>query len=596
MLIAIKQKIKGWVAYTIIAIIIVPFALFGINQYMDDSNDIIVATVGNIDINKNEYLIALERSKRALQEQLKDKYNQQAENALKINIINSIINEKLLINLNRELNLTTLNAEVKEQILNNKNFFDDNKFSLEKYKNILRINGYNIQQYEQLVKNNLTNIQIKDNLKKSYFLTKYEKKQLNNLLYQQRKISYIKSKNTDFSKQASITDKEVRDFYQKNKDKFNLAATIKVNFITLDLMQIAKNIQYNEDDIAALYEEEKANFTTQEKRQAQHILLSTKKQAEELILKIKNGADFAKLAKKYSIDTSTNNKNGDLGLLTKNSGVMIPELEDTIFNMQIKDINLIKSSFGYHIIKLNKIIPSITKNFTAVKKQLIENYTKEQAQKKFYTISDELATLTYESSLQVAAEKLNLAIQSSNFFAKNSTTYNKKFINASFSNEVINNNEIKIVEINDEKIVAIKKNKFINAKPEKFDKVALKIKNLLLQQKTAALNTLFAKNIIQTTKAKWSKDIWVNRNNTDLSSEVINFIFTMKKPTKNKVTYAYTNTLNGLIIIRLTATKITKNISDDYSYFTNIIGDTLFANIIKYLRSNTEIKIFNDLL
>ena len=122
MLSAIRNKSKGWVAYLIVGLITVPFALFGIQDYVSRSATNSIATVDGEDIDINIYYQELNTQQRNLQQQLGTAYTQEIDDAIKQTLLDSMINEKLIENYANSLDIVTLDDEVKSVIELNQAF------------------------------------------------------------------------------------------------------------------------------------------------------------------------------------------------------------------------------------------------------------------------------------------------------------------------------------------------------------------------------------------------------------------------------------------------------------------------------------------
>ena len=171
-----------------------------------------------------------------------------------------------------------------------------------------------------------------------------------------------------------------KDYFDKNQDRFIKPMKVSVDFVELNLDEVTKSISPSDDDLAILYDEEKNRFSTDEERKAQHILIEKKVTADQVISLINEGKSFEDLAKEYSIDTGSKDSGGDLGFF--GIGVMVPEFETAVFAMKEGEVSgPIKSEFGFHVIKLNKIKESSLKSFDEVKEQLVKIYQKNQGQK-----------------------------------------------------------------------------------------------------------------------------------------------------------------------------------------------------------------------
>ena len=131
-----------------------------------------------------------------------------------------------------------------------------------------------------------------------------------------------------------------------------------------------------EEEMKDYYEKNKKEFVIPEKRKVSHIIVSDENKAKELLKKIKEGADFSQIAKENNIDGSKN-KGGDLGWISK--GYMIKEFEEVAFSLKKGEISgVIKTKFGYHIIKVEDIKPEEERNFEEVKESIRKKIEEER--------------------------------------------------------------------------------------------------------------------------------------------------------------------------------------------------------------------------
>lgn len=198
---------------------------------------------------------------------------------------------------------------------------------------------------------------------------------------------------------------------------------VTLSYVELDQAQLAENVKPTEADLQAAYQQQIESFKQQETRQAQHILIAVsgndpkadaaaKAKAEDIVKQLKAGADFAKLAAKYSDDPGSAKNGGDLGWISR--GMMVKPFEDALFGMKkVGDIvGPIRSKYGYHIIKLDGIRAGKTKPFSEVRAQLSAGYAQKKAEDEYYALGDQLANLAYEhpDSLDTVSKQLNLPV------------------------------------------------------------------------------------------------------------------------------------------------------------------------------------------
>ena len=371
MLGAIRNKSKGWVAYLIVGFITVPFALFGIQDYVSGSSNTSIASVDGEDIDLNLYYQELNSQQRNLQQQLGAQYSQEIDNVLKQTLLDTMINEKLIENFANSLDMVTLDQEVRSVIQSNQAFHLDGVFSEERYNQILRLNSYTSTAYEIAQSKSLTRDQIKRNLSNSSFLSSVQTAQLNDLASQEREVSYIALTTDKYEDQISVSQSGISDYFNANKSNFLEGRKVKVDFVELSLDNIDEPENADDETLQNLYDENAELYTNPERRRAQHILVEDETLANDLLNQIKEGADFAELAKTNSEDTSSNEQGGDLGLFERD--LMGAEFDETAFSMNVGDVSdVVSTDYGYfHIIKLTEIQTQTTQSFEEVREQLI---------------------------------------------------------------------------------------------------------------------------------------------------------------------------------------------------------------------------------
>ncbi len=611
MLDSIRRKTKGWVAYLIVGLISIPFALFGISEYFRGTSNVVVAIVNGDEILKEDFLLNFNTQKRRVQESLGDQYTPESDNLIKQSTIKNMVSQTLLSQFAQKLGYATTIGELQALIRANQNFQVDGQFSLEKYKQLLKLNGYNNATYEAAKSNELTQIQIKTNLLDSAFITPFSLAQIQALNNQQRDLSYISLNTDDYLNKITIDTKQIEDFYYQQQDSFFEPQKVKIDFVELSLEQIAKDIEVSDEELLSYYAQEEQRFAVEEERQAQHILLKSEQQANEIAGLLKEGGDFAKLAAEYSQDSGSKDQGGDLGFFSH--GVMVPAFEAKVFNMQEGELSApVKTDFGYHIIKLNKIKPATIKPFADVKSELLESYTQAEAQKSLYSLAEQLANLAYETDLEEVVNQMGLTLQSSEFFDTQDTILNKKIVTAAFSDAVLNKGENSpVLELSKDKFSVIRLKQKVPQRQKSFAEVKEQIKTYLMTLKAkemidgisqkilTALHTDEDKQVqtlLDKNQLTWEKVGWVGRKSKSAITEIVDKVFTMPKPKANDTTYSVQNiSPNQTVIIQLSGVKIVADKSADKALehlLLDFESEEIFGAILTTLYNNADLEVF----
>ena len=613
MLGAIRKKSKGWVAYLIVGIITVPFALFGIQQYVGGSANSVIAVVDGEDITVNTYYQQLNTQQRNLQQQLGSSYSAEIDYALRQTLIDTLINEKLLENFFKSMKLVTLDEEVRSSIQSNPVFQVDGIFSEDRYMQILRLNNFTPLSYELEQSKSMSLDQIKRNLSHSAFLSTVQIEQLHDLSSQHREVSFVVLNTEKYKDQIVVNQEQISEYFNNNKSNFIEGLKVQVDFVELSLDNIEQQIDPDNATLQKLYLENEELYTNPEERRAQHILLEEVSNASAILKEIKQGGDFSELARIHSKDITTNEEGGDLGFFER--GYMVPEFEEAVFDMNIGDISeIVKSAYGYHIIKLNEIQPATLQSFEEVVEQLLALHKKNVNQKALYELQEELGNLAYEESIDVVSDQLDLELQTSDFFSEFSTQYEEVFVATAFSDIVLNDGENSdVIELSKDRFIVMR---LANQQPERqkvLDEVENEIVNILrnlgakqliddLAQTISSsltsgdyvrVKTLMAENDLE-----WNEIGWITRN-SQLPFNITSEVYKLSKPNTGEHTYhSHSADADTTLVIDLKAVKLSKEDlnSEIIDLYLSEENNELFESLIEKLREFAEIKVFSDLL
>jgi peptidyl-prolyl cis-trans isomerase D len=239
------------------------------------------------------------------------------------------------------------------------------------------------------------------------------------------KLDYVLIKPEDLEAKIAPTDSEIKAYYEQNKAKFQIPEKRVVRYGLLDLTQLRQNTMVTDDELKAVYQQNIQQFQVPNRVHAEHILLMTvggktdaevaeiKKKADDILAQAKKkGANFEDLAKKYSEDPGSKAKGGDLGWLVQ--GQTVPEFEKAAFSMNKGEISdLIKTQYGFHIIKVLDKETAHTKTFDEVKDSLRPNYLLNKVDQEAAKVADQIAADIRQSNkttLDQLAQKYHLTI------------------------------------------------------------------------------------------------------------------------------------------------------------------------------------------
>ena len=223
------------------------------------------------------------------------------------------------------------------------------------------------------------------------------------------KLNYVFVKPEELAEKITPDEAEIKAYYEQNKSKFQIPEKRVVRYGLLDLNQIRQNTPVTDDELKAVYQQNIQQYEVPNRVHAEHILFTTvgktdaevaeiKKQAEDADAQAKKkGANFEDLAKKYSEDPGSKAKGGDLGWIVQ--GQTVPEFEKAAFSLPKGDVSdLIKTQYGFHIIKILDKETAHTKPFEEVKDSIRGPLQLQKVDQQAASVADKMSSQIRQSN------------------------------------------------------------------------------------------------------------------------------------------------------------------------------------------------------
>jgi peptidyl-prolyl cis-trans isomerase D len=397
-------------------------------------------------------------------------------------ILDGLIQQRVLADEVQRLHLTASDEAVRRTLLADpiisslKN--PDGSIDLDKYKQLLAMQGMTPEQYDERVRYSLAMQQLPAALVNSAFTPKALAQQLTGLSEQQRDVQGLAFHASDYAPKVQPTDAQMQAYYDAHKNEFATPATAQIQYLVLSAATVAATVNPSDADLKKYYDDNIAHYKSQEEVRASHILITVskdasaadraaaKQKAEQILADVKAHPDqFAQLAQKDSQDPGSAAKGGDLGYFGPGMIAGGQAFDDAVFKLKKDEISdVIQSDFGYHIVKVTDIKPSVTKPFDDVKGQILNDVKTQQAAKVLADTTEGFTSTVYEQakSLQPAADKYKLTIQTATVTPKpnpalppDSPLNNQKFLDAVFANDSVNShNNTQAIEVGNSTLIS----------------------------------------------------------------------------------------------------------------------------------------------
>jgi len=425
MLQTIRDRASGWIAYIIVGLLVITFALWGIQTYFGQPESRDIAKVGDRGISPQAF-------QQAFQQQ-RQRFPQLDATLLKNTVLQSLINEQLLQQVANEQALRIGDQQLSQAIRSIPAFQQDGTFNIERYEQFLRSQGYPSKAaFEEYLRRSLTREQLREGLLNSAIVTPLELNKTIELLNQQRELQYLLLPLNNYLQKASVNDDAISQHFQEQQDRFQKPEQVQVEYLEFKLDTIADKLTINEDELQQIYQEQQAKYTQPEERKASHILVTVPAGADtaaidtarERAKAIHAGiATGVKTFDQALQDAQKENdiQGGELGAISRGM-YKDPNFENALFALPTVGAvsEPVQTSFGFHIIRLDGINPEKVSSFAEVRDRLAKEWRLQQAENRFYDLSEKLNNVIYEhpDSLEPAARLLDLQNSESPWFTR----------------------------------------------------------------------------------------------------------------------------------------------------------------------------------
>ena len=633
MLTSIRERATGWIAWAIVILITIPFALWGINSYFEGGVNVNVAEFDGEEIDYQTYQRAIYSER----DRMRQVYGNNASaellsgEVLGRQVINRLVNDVLLQRDARDRGYRISDAQLAEAIRNEPSFQSEQGFSRELYERILQFSGYSPSEFESVQRNNAATQQVQTGFIESVLPINSTVEELIQLLRQRRTGEYSIVEPSTFLSEIEISDEEIRADYEENRAIYVDEEKIRIEYIEIAPSDFAENFTPTDETLRQIYDAEAQLFREEEQRLVRHILLegaagdntAAIDQASELIYRLNNGEDFAHLAREFSDDIGSASQGGDLGWISR--GATVPAFESVAFTLSEGEISEpVESEFGVHIIRVDEIQAEKAKPFEEVRDELAEQAIRNQAEIEMFEIAEEMRNVAFEQpdSLEAASELSGFEIKVSDWFSRtqgSGISSHSSVRNAAFSDTVLEDGfNSDLIVLDDGRQVLLRQREHRPSETLSFDFVKAEISEKLLFEKSAAKAQEFAENLLTqlTDGADWNSTIdnhglqtqaipgrTGNEGDQD-SAEVASYVYAWEKPGVDGVSYG-----GGLIsqgrfaMFRITGVvegDVDSASVDEQNNLRNIMqlrfGAGLFESYLNQLRDGVDVSINDELL
>ncbi len=552
-----RSKIKGVVAFFLIALLTIPLALVGVeNLFYGGNNTGEAAEVNGTVISERDVQLAIGRERQQLQSQFGDSLPADflSNERLRVPALDRLVQRSLLSDVAKDGKMTLSDKQIDEIIVGLPDFQVDGAFDSQRFVQGVRNIGHTPTTFRELLREDLTVNQLQTALLSSDFITADEIQRSVALSRQTRDFSWLRLPLGDLTEKALVSDEEIQAHYDANKQSYLTEEQVAVEYIELDTQTLEKDITVDEETVRQQYDQEVAAFQNTITREAAHIMVegdddAAQQKIASIQQKLAEGDDFAAIATEFSDDFGSKDNGGNLGSST---GDAFPdEFESTLKQLSEGQVSEpVQIDNATHFIKLIAAKEQTAPSFEQEKSRIISELKRVRVEEQFIEDVEALGELAYNAeNLQEVGEQLGLPVGKTELFSRTdskdqSILQDSRVVNAAFSERVLQEGfTSEVLELSQDKVVVLN---LIDKKPvrtlsldEKRDDIVQqlkldKAKAELAQQAEALINAQKGGADLaalgEEKGLEVATQIAAQRNNSAVPAELLSHIFSMPAP------------------------------------------------------------------
>ncbi|MBD9484443.1 SurA N-terminal domain-containing protein [Pseudomonas sp. PDM14] len=569
----IRDNSQGWIAKTIVGVIVALMAFTGFDAIVNStSNARNAADVNGEKITLDTLNRAVEMQRRQYIQQFGKDFDvsQLDDKMLRESALNSLIERNLLLQGAKDAGLAFSQPALDQLILGMPLFQQEGKFNAARFDQVIMQEGYTRMDFRQRLEQDVLISQLQAGLVGSSFLTDAELDTFVRLEKQTRDFAAL-TLHAD-SKSVSLSDDELQAYYKDHSDNFMSPEQVVLDYVELKKDAFFDQVEVKDEELQELYQKEIAGLS--EQRQAAHILLEVndkltdeqaKAKLDEAKKRLEQGEDFATLAKELSQDPGSATNGGDLGYA--GPGVYDPAFEEALYALKQGEVSApVRTDYGWHLIKLLGVQAADVPSFDSLKEKLVKDIKAPRVEQRFVEATKALEDAAFEASdLVQPAQEQGLQVKTTPAFGREGgsegLTANRQVIQMAFSEDVLESGANSgAIELDPDTVVVVRVKE--HKKPEllPFEAVVASIRETLtLQRAKEAVKANGAELLASLREGKaveqkdWKATEAVTRSQEGLDPVVLQALFRMPKPTEaGKPTFAGVSLNNGdYVLLRL---------------------------------------------
>ena len=573
----IREKFTGTFALVVLALLAIPFVFVGVGANYNFLGTSFAAKVDGEEIGLG-YFEARYRDVVANNPQLATAAAEQRQ-LVRQQLLDNLIYEQLFENFLNDSGYRISDEQVVDSIRDFPEFQGENgQFDRAAYREALAAQGISDTDFERSQRAQLRRQQLQLSMAATGLMTPAEYRRYINLALEERLVTTATFSPASITDTIEITDEQVTAYYDENPTMFQLPESADVDYVMISRSDVAAGITVTEEALQTYYEENQYRYLQDEQREASHILFTfgddeaaAEAEANEVLGRVRAGESFADLAAEFSDDAGTAQSGGSFGALTR---TQFPgELGAPIFALGEGEVDgPIRTDFGFHIVKLDRVLPQGSLPLAQVRAELINEIRDSEADRAFRDLENELGNALFDTpDLAAAAATAGLEVQSATGITRSGGEpfgSNQVAIDTIFEPGVLTGGQTSdLVELDNERVAVFRVVRYNEATRQPLDDVRAQVRGILTANETERLLNERAQALLlqveagaefrgtsEAAGAAVSEPLLLTRQGQEADPAVLYSVFAAGRPTEMQpVRGVVRNTAGGYTVYSLDA-------------------------------------------
>lgn len=629
MLQLIRDKAQGWIAWVIVGLICIPFALWGVQEYLGPDPNVTVIEINGQEIGLQTFTIEHQRTRYRLGGIVEE--TPEVSQAIRTQTIERLVRDELMAQVSAGQGLRISDEQLALAIQSEPAFKVNGQYSPEAYERTIATEGYSPGSFENVLRRSLVAEQFASGIMETAFSSARDVEWVTRLELERRTFATLRIAPEMFDT-VDVSDAELEAYFDANKTEFRTSERVKTAFIKLSRTAIAEAIEVSEDTLRTIFQSRVDAYRAPEELEARHILIelasdaddatvaAAREQVEKAQARLAAGEDFAAVAKDASADPGSAEEGGSLGSFGR--GVMDPAFEAAAFSQEIGVVGEpVRTPFGFHLIRVDSKKGGGVPTFEQARKEVLAEYKAEEADKLYYELAERLATIAFEQpdNLEVAAEELGLKIEELDWMTQagipsHEVASDAKFVAAAFSDEVLEGNNSDPVELTDS-VIVLRMREHQPESDRTLDEARDDVREAVVAEKRQVEAVKLGTEIVKALRAggtpdaaevsagsKWQEHENQGRDGQGVTPEVNQVAFALPRPKDgNDVFDGVENVDGSFTVVSLTSVSDSEELPEAVK---NLVeagiqrdrGESDFRDTVRWLRDGAEVVIHDQRL